>query len=198
MVLRRFSTTSNSQFEDKEIGIIKCWIGASAAVMTFEELIACGARKIIEVGMAGGLQQYLQLGEMIVVNEAIKDEGASSHYFPLESKFESSLRIRKLLIEVLEERKVRYRVGPVWTTDGVYRETRSKFLRFRKEGVLGVNMETSALFAVAKYRNVEIASLQVVSDILSEKGWLPAFSHKSVVDSLKRAIECAVECLARA
>jgi len=183
-------------FGRKKIGVIKCWIGAPAAAMTLEELIACGANKIIEVGMAGGIQDYLQLGEIVVVKKALRDEGTSLHYFPSEKEFEPSEKLRERLIKILMEKKLRYRVGSVWTTDGVYRETKSKFLKFRELGVLGVNMETSALFAVAKYRNVQIASIQVISDILSEKGWLPAFSHVNVVENLKKAIEHAIECLA--
>ena len=59
-------------------------------------------------------------------------------------------------------------------------------------------METSALFAVAKYRGVEMASAQVVSDVLSEQGWLPAFGQGPVREGLKALVECVVEALARA
>jgi len=48
-------------------------------------------------------------------------------------------------------------------------ETIGKFRRFKESGVLAVNMETYAVFALAKYRNIEVASLQVISDILNRK-----------------------------
>ena len=181
-----------------EIGIARSWIGSPAAALTLEELIACGAKKVFEVGCVGALQATLQPGDMVVVSEAVRDEGTSRHYFPQNVKLESSLRLRNFLAGVLSEKGVQYRIGPVWTTDGVYRETKEKLLRFRRRGVLGVDMETSALFAVAKYRGVEIASAQVVSDVLSQDGWLPAFRHESVREGLKALTECVVEALARA
>jgi uridine phosphorylase len=180
-----------------EIGIARSWIGSPAAAMVLEELVACGAKKVFEVGCVGALQSALQPGDMVVVSEAVRDEGTSRHYLPQNVELESSLRLRDLLAEVLSEKKLQYRIGPVWTTDGVYRETRRKLLRLRGEGVLGVNMETSALFAVAKYRGVEMASAQVVSDVLSEDGWLPAFRHEPVREALRSLAECVVEALAR-
>jgi uridine phosphorylase len=160
-------------------------------------MIACGARRFLEVGMAGAIQPNLNLGDILVVTEAIRDEGTSNHYFSPEVKLESNEDLRKRIIEVLEEEKLHFRTGSVWTTDGVYRETKSKFLRFRDQGVLAVDMETSALFAVAKYRKMQIASMQVVSDILSESGWLPAFKHKEVAIGLQKAITCAVHALSK-
>jgi len=177
------------KFNDVEIGLCCVWIGAPAAAMTLEELIACGARKIFEVGLSGGLQTFLEPGDIIVVTEAIRDEGTSYHYLPPDVKVESSVRLRNRLIKHLTEMKIRHFVGPVWSTDGVYRETRSKFRKFKSAGVLGVNMETSAIFSVAKYRNVEAASAQVISDILMENGWLPAFDRQVVRERSKTILE---------
>jgi len=53
-------------------------------------------------------------------------------------------------------------------------------------------METSAVFALAKYRNVEVASLQVISDILSETSWLQAFEQQTVRENSKKAIGVAL------
>ena len=48
------------RFNKTEIGLSRLWIGAAAAVMTLEELIACGTKRVFEVGLAGGLQTFLQ------------------------------------------------------------------------------------------------------------------------------------------
>lgn len=182
---------------DTEIGAFRAWIGAPAAATMLEELIACGAKKIFEVGMAGGLQSELKPGDIIVVTEAIRDEGTSNHYFAPEVKLESSHKLRNSLIQELTQKRIKYSVGPVWTTDGVYRETKSKFLKFRNQGVLAVNMETSALFAVSKYRNVEIASAQVISDVLTTEGWLFAFSDKKVLGQLRKLLKLTADAIAR-
>jgi len=183
------------QFNNVEIGLGRFWVGAPAAVMTLEELIACGAKTVFEVGASGGLQTFLQPSNIIVVTEAIRDEGTSHHYFPPNVKVESSPTLRSKLIKQLTERKIKHFVGPVWSTDGAYRETRKKFFEFRDSGVLAVNMETSAIFAVARYRNVEAASAQVVSDVLSETGWLQAFGHQQVRENARILVKAVLEVL---
>lgn len=183
------------QFNHVEIGLGRFWVGAPASVMTLEELIACGAKTIFEVGVSGALQTFLKPSNIIVVTEAIRDEGTSYHYLPPKVKVESSPRLRSKLIKHLNEGKIEHFVGPVWSTDGVYRETRDKFFKFRDSGILAVNMETSAIFAVAKYRNVEAASAQVVSDVLSETGWLQAFEHQQVKENANILLEAVLEAL---
>jgi uridine phosphorylase len=185
------------KFNNVEIGLGRFWIGASAAATTLEEVIACGAKKIVEIGLSGGLQQFLKPGDIIVVTEVIRDEGTSYHYFPPEVKVESSEDLRDKLLKQLNMKGAKYYCGKVWSTDGVYRETRGKFLKFKRVGVLAVNMETSAIFAVSKYRGVKTASVQVVSDVLSETGWLPAFEHEAVREGVKIAINAALEALSK-
>jgi len=183
------------KFGDTQIGLGLFWIGAPAAVMTLEELIACGVRIIFEVGMAGGLQSFLKPGDILVVTKAVRDEGTSYHYLPPEIRVESSERLREKLIRHLKQKNIRRFVGPVWSTDGVYRETRAKFRKFRDRGVSAVNMETSAIFSLAKYRAVEAASAQVISDILEETGWLQAFEHESVQMNMKKLLEAVITIL---
>jgi len=183
------------QYNDVEIEVGRFWIGAPATAMTLEEAIACGTKTIFEVGVAGGLQTFLQPASLVVVTEAIRDEGTSHHYFPPEVKVESSPHLRDKLIQRLTERKVGHFIGSVWSTDGIYRETRSKFRKFRDNGVLAVDMETSAVFAVTKYRNVEAASAQVISDVLTETGWLQAFHHQSVRENTEILLKAVLATL---
>lgn len=185
------------RLNNAEIGLGLFCTGASAAVMMLEEVIACGARTIFEVGLSGGLQTFLQPSKIVVVTEAIRDEGTSHHYLPPDVKAESSSRLRNNLIKDLNERKIKHHVGSIWTTDGLYRETRSKFRKFKNAGVLGVNMETSAIFAVAKYRNVDAASAQVISDILTETGWAQAWEHQSVLRSTEVLLTSVLGVLSR-
>lgn len=184
-------------FDGVEIGVARFMVGAPAAAMTSEELIACGAKVIFEVGYSGGLQDFLNPGSILVVTEAIRDEGTSHHYLSPTARVESSMSLRNKLIHNLEEDKISHFVGRVWSTDGVYRETRGKFRKFRSEGVLGVNMETSAIFAVAKYRQMKAASAQIVSDILTETGWLQAFDHQSVKQNTQKLLRAVLETLSK-
>jgi uridine phosphorylase len=176
-----------------EIGVGRFWIGAPAAGFTLEEAIACGAKTVFEVGVSGGIQSYLQPGDIVVVTGAIRDEGTSHHYFPPEVEVESDVPLRNKLVEHLKERRARHFVGPVWSTDGAYRETRGKLRRFKESGILAVDMETSAVFAIAKYRNVKAASAHIISDILTESGWQLAFGDQSVRESTEVLLKAVIE-----
>jgi uridine phosphorylase len=57
-------------------------IGAPVTCMVLEEVIATGAKEIIEVGIAGGIQPYLKPGDILVITGAKRDEGTSYHYYP--------------------------------------------------------------------------------------------------------------------
>jgi purine-nucleoside phosphorylase len=81
---------------------------------------------------------------------------------------------------------IEYVMGKAWTVDAPYRETKRKVARHLRSGVSVVNMESSAIFAVASYRRVEAASIQVVSDVVSEE-WEPAF-HTEVVNSRRMEV----------
>ncbi len=185
------------RFGDVDIGIGRLWIGAPAATMTLEELIVCGAKTVFEVGLSGGLQELLKPGDMVVVTEAVRDEGTSQHYLPAEVRVEASRRLRELLVNILDHKSIRRFLGPVWSTDRVYRETRSKLRRFRSAGVMAVDMETSAVFSLAKYRKVEAASAQVISDVLTESGWRQAWRDQSLVENTKLLLECVLETFSR-
>ena len=181
------------RYGDSEIGVGRFWIGAPAAIFTLEEAVACGARTVFEVGVSGGIQPYLEPSDIVVVTKAIRDEGTSHHYFPPEVEVESDIQLRNKLIEHMKAKGITHFIGPVWSTDGAYRETRGKLRKFKDGGIMAVNMDTSAIFALAKYRNIRAASVQVISDILTEKGWKLAFGHESVRESTEAVLENVIE-----
>ena len=185
-------------FNNVKIVAVMGFIGSPAAAMVFEELVACGAKKIFEVGIAGGIQPFLKPGDIVVVTEAVCDEGTTCQYFPNQRRLATSPILKRCLIEALNKKRVSHQAGAVLTTDGVYRETRNKLAKFRKIGVLAVNMETSALYAVAKYRGVEMASALVISDLLTESGWQPAFGEKQVLNSTNTLLRVVVEAVSKA
>lgn len=183
------------RYRSRTVSLIRNLIGSPAAAMLLEEIIATGAKEIIEVGIAGGIQPYLSPGDILVVTNAKRDEGTSYHYLAPNVELECSHDLRERIEDHFNEQHLEYHRGAVWTTDGVYRETKAKLRKFRKEGALGVNMETTALLAVARHRNVKLASIQVISDILSESGWLLAVDTEEVRASMRHAMKCALEAI---
>ncbi|MDE1852484.1 MAG: nucleoside phosphorylase [Thaumarchaeota archaeon] len=165
----------------KPVGVIHALIGAAAAAMNLEELISYGAKRVYELGLAGAIDTKLGPGDLVVLRGAFSDEGTSRHYFRGSERFGSSRALTKLASESLRAKDLEYELGDAWTTDAPYRETVAKVARFRRKGARVVNMESSAIFAVASYRRIEAASVQIVSDVVSERKWSPAF-HKDIVN----------------
>jgi uridine phosphorylase len=157
------------------LAVMHAGIGAPAAVFLFEDLIARGCGTLVACGGAGALLNH-PLGHPIVVSAAVRDEGTSFHYLPPGREIEADPAGVAVLTGVLEERELPYEVGKTWTTDAPYRETRAKIEARRREGCLAVEMEASALIAVARFRQVRFAQVLYAGDSLSSevydhRGW---------------------------
>ena len=103
---------------------------------------------------------------------------------------------RGLLNKSAQSLGARTLIGPHWTTDAPYRELRNKIVDYGKQGILGVDMETSAMYALGVYRQVQVANLLVVSDELSSV-WRPAFGTVELQKATRLAQEVVADCVHR-
>jgi uridine phosphorylase len=170
-------------------------VGAPAAAVMLEELIAFGSRRFVSVGTAGSLRLDLPPGSLVVCDSAFRDEGTSYHYLPGGAPVLPSEDLTASLRAALDRRGLAHRVGPSWTTDAIYRETAEEVVLFRDQGALVVEMEASALFAVARFRDAKIASCFSVSDTLAELAWRPEFHSETTEEGLELLFAAALEAL---
>jgi uridine phosphorylase len=168
----------------RAIGLGGPAVGAPQAVMILEKLIALGARRVIFLGWTGGLNPDLSPGDLLLPDEAVSEEGTSRHYAD-ELRPRPSLSLLQLIQKALKEKGLSYHQGPVWTTDAPYRETIDKIKAFQSQGILGVDMETSALFTVGAFRQIETAALLIVSDDLSGLTWRHGFREPRFLKARK-------------
>jgi uridine phosphorylase len=167
--------------------------GAPYAAIVVEELAARGARRFVIVGIAGSIQPTLAEGSIVVCTRALRDEGTSHHYARAGGFAMPSARLTSRLRAALGRAGLPVTEGGSWTIDAIYRETLSEVRRYRRMGLLTVEMEASALFSVARYLGAEAAAVFVVSDLLDETGWKPRF-HATPA-GLRRALSVCVETL---
>jgi len=170
-------------------------VGAPGTVMIMEEMIACGARVFLGLGLAGSLQPEAPIGTLLIPTHCIREEGTSAHYLDLEVTVGPSERLVRLLLKACKEEGLKVLAGPHWTTDAPYRELVSKIKAFREQGVLGVDMETSAMYAVGQVRGVEVCNLLVVSDELWRE-WQLAFGSPELREAMKGAERAVLRALA--
>jgi len=177
----------------KDIGFVKMTgIGSPNATTVMEELIALGGKEFINIGTAGGLNH----DGVSLCKKALRDEGTSHHYIK-NNKFilpDKDLTIK--LEKVLAKNKVEFFEGITWTIDAPYRETRAEIEKYAKQGISTVEMEASALFAVAQYRKVKIAAAFVVSDLLGKKEF-SKFHRFDIRKAQNKIIDSAIECLTK-
>lgn len=146
-------------------------VGAPLAAAMLEESIALGCRRFIACGGAGVLDRSITLGHLVVPTAAVRDEGTSYHYLPPGRYVEPSAEALRAIESVLERRSCPYLLGKTWTTDALYRETAAKIQRRKEEGCLTVEMEASALFAIAQFRKVVMGQILYGGDDVSGAEW---------------------------
>ncbi len=157
----------------KNVALFLSGIGAALAAGLFEELIALGFRKFVACGGAGVLDRKIQCGKIIIPNTAVRDEGVSYHYISPSREIKISKHVVKLLSKELEQQGIDYLIGKTWTTDAFYRETKSRVEKRKKEGCITVEMECSALAAVASFRKVIFGQYLYGGDDVSGEKWDP-------------------------
>lgn len=170
--------------EEPDVGVVGDFkIGAPIAAIVAEELIEAGVERLLAVGLAGSLDPDLGVGEPVVCTRALRDEGVSHHYLEPGRWIPAAEGMVTRCEQALREAGHPVRRGPTWTTSAVYRETVPEVERYTAEGVLTVEMEAAALFAVAAFRDVEAGAMFAVSDHLEPDGWEPKF-HATQEDLL--------------
>jgi uridine phosphorylase len=149
----------------ERLAILQAMGSAPLAAVLMENLISLGCRKFIACGSAG-LINGTTTDRLFVPITAVRDEGTSYHYLsPSREVGAHPAAIRELEM-VLNEQDVPYAIVKTWTTDAPYRETESKIRLRRQEGCSTVEMETAALYAVARFRDVMAAQVLYVSEDL--------------------------------
>jgi len=181
------SRVFTASYESARIAIAGPMLGAPQTVLVLERMIALGVKKFVAVGWCGSLSSAVRIGHIVLPSAAISEEGTSAHYPGIECV--PSVELLDLLKSALTSEGRTIHEGSVWSTDAPFRETCAKVKNFQSKGILAVDMETSALFSVSKFRGVELAVVLVVSDELSTLKWVHGFRNPTFHESRKRVIK---------
>ncbi len=178
------------RFDSTSIALAGPMLGAPQTILVLERMIALGAKRFIAVGWCGSLNPEVRIGDIVLPSGAVSEEGTSSHYPGAECSPSEELLVS--LRAALEPKGKTVHEGLIWTTDAPFRETCAKVKSFQAQGVLSVDMETSALFSVSRFRGVELAVVLVVSDDLSGLKWVHGFRDAGFKESRKIVIEAVL------
>ena len=158
-------------YKDVEIVLFLSYVGAAGCVGVMEELFAMGVERIVLFGTCGVLDASIEDCSIIIPTAAVRDEGTSYHYAPASDEIVVNEKYKEEFIKILEKHKSTYTEGKVWTTDAFYRETKDKVMRRKQSGCICVDMECSAVSALAKFRGKEVFQFFYAADNLDKEEW---------------------------
>ena len=197
---REFVTYTGT-LEGEKVSVTSTGIGGPSASIAMEELSRCGADTFVRIGTCGGMQPEVKSGDVVIATGAIRMEGTSREYAPIEYPAVANLDVTNALVAAAKEKKLSYHAGVVQCKDAFYGqhepeampvgyELINKWEAWKKMGCLASEMESAALFiAAGKLRARAGSCFLVIANQEREKLGL----DNPVVHDTDMAIRVAVE-----
>lgn len=156
-------------FEGKPVSVQSTGMGCPTAAIVMEELVQLGVQRFLRVGTCGGLQQDLQLGDLIVAVSAVPADGTPRHYVGGEPHTPTAdWELVHGAVHAAKELGKPVRVGPIVSSDIFYDPDKERAQRWSDRGILAVEMEAAVLFTLGALRGFKAGCLLTVSDVVVE------------------------------
>lgn len=166
-------TTYTGTLEGALVSVVSTGIGGPSASIAMEELIHCGADTFIRVGTSGGMQPEICGGDLVIATGAIRNEGTTREYAPIEYPAVADHQITQILNDSAKELGFRSHLGVVQCKDNFYgqhspesmpvaEELNQKWKAWIACGALASEMESAAMFIVGSVRRVRVGSVLLV------------------------------------
>lgn len=159
------------QFVDSDILLTLGFVGCPACAGNLDLFNAMGITKVMFCGGGGVLDKNIEVGQILVVDGAIRDEGFSYHYIEPSKYIYTNPEVTEKIVGYLEENEISYLRGLVWTTDAIFRETPDRIARRKEEGAKIVEMEQAGCIAVSQFRGFAYGALIYGGDDVSQEEW---------------------------
>ena len=197
--------TYTGTLDGVKVSVTSTGIGGPSASIAMEELYRCGADTFVRIGTCGGMQTEIKSGDIVIATAAVRMEGTSREYAPIEYPAVANLDVTNALVEAAKEKGFIYHTGVVQSKDSFYGqhepevmpagyELINKWEAWKRMGCLASEMESAALFIVAGKLRVRMGScLLVLANQEREKLGL----ENPVVHETDMAIRVAVEAVRR-
>ncbi|WP_297281962.1 uridine phosphorylase [uncultured Anaerococcus sp.] len=195
--------TYTGSLDGVKVSVTSTGIGGPSAAIAMEELTKIGAHSFVRIGTCGGMQEDVKSGDVVIANAAIRAEGTSREYAPIEFPAVSNFEVTSALKHASNKLNLESHVGVVQCKDSFYGqhepekmpvsyELENRWNAWLRLGTLASEMESAALFTVANYLGVRCGScFLVVANQEREKKGL----ENPVVHDTEIAIKVAIEAL---
>jgi len=187
----------------EKILVISTGMGGPSTAICVEELAQIGITHLIRIGTSGGMQLEVSAGDVVIATGAIRQEGTSKEYLPLEFPAIADLDISSALREAAQELKLTYYTGVVQCKDSFYGqhspermpvsyELKDKWNAWIKGGALCSEMETASLFTVSSTLRLHAGAILLV--IWNQEREKQGLSQEECFDT-DRAIKVAINAI---
>lgn len=195
--------TYTGYLDGVKVSVTSTGIGGPSASIALEELVQAGADTFIRIGTCGGMQLNVKSGDVVIASGAVRMEGTSKEYAPIEFPAVANIEVVNALMRAADELNVDSHVGVVQCKDSFYGqhspermpvgyELLNKWESWKRLGCLASEMESAALFVVGSALHVKVGSIfLVIANQEREKEGL----SNPVVHDTDMAVRVAVEAL---
>lgn len=196
-------TTYTGYLDGVKVSVTSTGIGGPSASIAIDELVKCGAHTFIRVGTCGGMQEEVIGGDVVIATGAVRMEGTSREFAPIEYPAVANIDCVNALIDAAKSLNINHHVGVVQCKDSFFGqhepeimpvsyELENKWQAWLRMGCLASEMESAALFIAGQFLRVRVGScfLVVANQERAKKG----LENKQVHDT-ELAIKVAVQSL---
>lgn len=186
-----------------KVSVTSTGIGGPSASIAIDELAKCGADTFIRVGTSGGMQPEIIGGDIVIANGAVRMEGTSREFAPIEYPAVPDFHVTNALVQAAGRLNKKYHVGVVQCKDSFFGqhepeimpvsyELEQKWEAWKRMGCLASEMESAALFIAGSFLRVRVGSCFLV--VANQERAKLGLDNPQVHDT-ESAIECAVEAI---
>lgn len=165
--------TYTGYLDGVKVSVTSTGIGCPSAAIALEELVRVGADTFIRVGTSGHIQKDIKSGDLAIISGAIRDEGTSKHYMPIEFPAIADINLVMALKRAAVKTGARHRIGITQSKDsfygqhepermGVAQDLLERWKAWEIGGALCSEMEASALFVIASMLRVRASGIMMV------------------------------------
>ena len=195
--------TYTGYLDGEKVSVTSTGIGGPSASIAMEELVRVGADTFVRVGTSGGIALDVKGGDVVIATGAIRMEGTSKEYAPIEFPAVPDLDIVNALVDSCKEMKLKYHTGVVQCKDSFYGqinpermavnyELTNKWAAWKKLGAKASEMESAALFIVASHLGVRCGTVLLVA---GNQERVVAGLDNPVSQDTEMAIKVAIEAI---
>jgi uridine phosphorylase len=194
-------TTWLGELKEKKVLVMSTGMGGSSTAIAVEELFKTGVRNFIRVGTCGGMALTVTCGDLVIASGAIRMEGTTREYVPVEFPAVANLDITNALVEAAKNNKLKWHVGVVQCKDSFYGqhspdrmpsgyELKDKWEAWIKAGCLASEMESSTLYIVSQILGARAGCiLNVVWNQEREKAGMSNPHCHDTEDAIRTAVD---------